>query len=151
MNISMAVNLIGRVKLCTLEKQKILRNLYPPQLLNPQERRSVNSRLYIAVFSHISETLFFTLTTTHPQNLISYFNTDKLAPIKKLYSLHQSALVGDQNGMQLLGLYCFVSEELQRRQLYKQLDTTHILVRSMRKQIIDVILYELPLQPTNSM
>ena len=28
------------------------------------------------------------------------------------YSLHQSALVGDQNGIQFLGLYQFVLEEL---------------------------------------
>ena len=41
----------------------------------------------------------------HPQNLISYFNTDRLAPIERLYSLHQSALVRDQNCLQILGPY----------------------------------------------
>ena len=35
-----------------------------------------------------------------------------LASIKKLYSLHQSALDGDQNGIQFLGLCRFVLEEL---------------------------------------
>ena len=32
-------------------------------------------------------------------------------PIKKSYSLFQSALVGGQNGILVLGLYHFVSEE----------------------------------------
>ena len=45
------------------------------------------------------------------QSLISYFNTARLAPMEKLYSLHQSALEEDQNGIQILGVYCFVSEE----------------------------------------
>ena len=45
------------------------------------------------------------------QSLISYFNTARLAPIEKLYSLHRLALVEDQNGIQILGLYRFVSEE----------------------------------------
>ena len=45
------------------------------------------------------------------QNLISYFDLARLVPIKKPYSLHQSALVGDQNGIWILGLYRFVSEE----------------------------------------
>ena len=31
--------------------------------------------------------------------------------VEKPYSLHQSALVEDQNGIQILGLYYFVSEE----------------------------------------
>ena len=45
------------------------------------------------------------------QNLISYFDLARSVPIKKPYSLHQSALVGDQNGIWILGLYHFVSEE----------------------------------------
>ena len=46
----------------------------------------------------------------YPKHLISYFNAD-MAPIEKPYSLHQSALVGDQNGIRILCLYQFVSEE----------------------------------------
>ena len=34
-----------------------------------------------------------------------------MVPIEKPYSLHQSALVGYQNGIWILGLYHFVSEE----------------------------------------
>ena len=34
-----------------------------------------------------------------------------MAPIDELYSLLKSALVGDQNGIRILGLYRFVSEE----------------------------------------
>ena len=46
------------------------------------------------------------------QNLISYFDDlTRSAPIKKPYSLHQSSLVGAQNGILILGLYHFVSEE----------------------------------------
>ena len=45
------------------------------------------------------------------QNLISYFDLARSAPIKKPYSLHQSALVGGQNAIWILGLYHFVSEE----------------------------------------
>ena len=45
------------------------------------------------------------------QSLISYFNTARLAPIEKVYSLHRSALVEDQNGIQIFGLYRFVLEE----------------------------------------
>ena len=44
-------------------------------------------------------------------NLISYFDLARSVLIKKPYSLHQSALVGDQNGMRILGLYHFVSEK----------------------------------------
>ena len=44
---------------------------------------------------------------------IPYFfiSTARLPPIQKPYSLHQSALVGDQNGIQVLGLWTFVLEE----------------------------------------
>ena len=45
------------------------------------------------------------------QNLISYFDLARSVPIKKPYSLHQSALVGDQNGIWILSLYHSVSEE----------------------------------------
>ena len=45
------------------------------------------------------------------KNLISYFDLARSVPIKKPYSLLQSALVGDQNGIWILGLYHFVSEE----------------------------------------
>ena len=34
-----------------------------------------------------------------------------MAPVEKPYSLHQSALVGDQNGIRILGLHPFVLEE----------------------------------------
>ena len=47
---------------------------------------------------------------TFPKSYFS-FQHRQMAPIEKLYSLHQLALVGDQNSMQILGLYCFVSEE----------------------------------------
>ena len=83
-----------------------------------QEGRSVNARLYIAAFSHFLKTsIIFHIfrylmpLPVHPPNLISYFNPDILAPIIKLYSLHQSALVEDQDDIQILSLYCFVLEE----------------------------------------
>ena len=37
--------------------------------------------------------------------------TARLAPILKPYSLHQSPLVGDQNGIQVMGQRTFVLEE----------------------------------------
>ena len=40
-----------------------------------------------------------------------FISTASLPPIQKSYSLHQSPLVGDQNGMWILSLYHFVSEE----------------------------------------
>ena len=43
-------------------------------------------------------------------HLISYFHT-AMATVEKTYSLHQSALVGDQNGIRIFGLYLFSSEE----------------------------------------
>ena len=85
-----------------------------------QEGRSVNARLYIAAFSHILETsiIFHRFRYMMPyqcnisQNLISYFDLARLVPIKKPYSLHQSALVGDQlNYIWILSLHHFVSEE----------------------------------------
>ena len=90
-------------------------------IIKEQEVRSVNARIYIAAFStYFRDLNYFSFiyspdaftSAIHPQNLISYFNTDRLAPIKKLYSLHQSALDGDQNGIQFLGLCRFVLEEL---------------------------------------
>ena len=45
---------------------------------------------------------------------LNYFSFNHLphnALPERLYSLHQSALLGDQNDIQILGLYCFVSEE----------------------------------------
>ena len=84
-----------------------------------QEGLSVNARLYIAAFSHILETsiIFHRFRYMMPyqcnisQNIISYFDLARSVPIKKPYSLLQSALVGDQNGIWILGLYHFVSEE----------------------------------------
>ena len=70
-----------------------------------QGGRLVNARLYIAAFSHILETsiIFHRFRYMMPyqcnisQNLISYFDLARSVPIKKPYSLHQSALVGYQN------------------------------------------------------
>ena len=45
------------------------------------------------------------------QNIISYFDLARLVPIKKPFSLLQSALVGDQNGILVFGLWTFVLEE----------------------------------------
>ena len=84
-----------------------------------QEGRSVIVRFYIVAFSHILETaiIFHRFRYMMPyqwnisQNLISYSDLARLVPIKKPYSLHQSASVGDQNGIWILGLYHFVLEE----------------------------------------
>ena len=40
-----------------------------------------------------------------------FIPTASLPPIQKPYSLHQSPLVGGQNGIQVLGLWTFVLEE----------------------------------------
>ena len=40
-----------------------------------------------------------------------FVSTASLPPIQKPYSLHQSPLVGGQNGIQVLGLWTFVVEE----------------------------------------
>ena len=88
-------------------------------MTSQQEGRSVNPRLYIVAFSHILETsiIFHRFRYMMPyqcnisQNLISYFDLARSVPIKKPYSLHQSALVGDQNGIWILSLYHFVSGE----------------------------------------
>ena len=40
-----------------------------------------------------------------------FISTASLPPIQKPYSLHQSPLVGDQNGIQVLGQWTFVLEE----------------------------------------
>ena len=40
-----------------------------------------------------------------------FISTASLPPIQKPYSLHQSPLVGGQNGIQVLGLWTFVVEE----------------------------------------
>ena len=40
-----------------------------------------------------------------------FVSTASLPPIQKPYSLHQSPLVGGQNGVQVLGLWTFVLEE----------------------------------------
>ena len=40
-----------------------------------------------------------------------FISIANLPPIQKPYSLHQSALVGGQNGTQALGLWTFVFEE----------------------------------------
>ena len=84
-----------------------------------QEGRSVNARLYIAAFSHILETSIifhrFRYMMPHQCNLseyiYSYFDIARSVAIKKPYSLLQSALVGVQNGIWILGLYHFVLEE----------------------------------------
>ena len=85
-----------------------------------QEGQSVNARLYIAAFSHILETsiIFHRFRYIMPsfisaisQHLFSFFDIARSVPIKKIYSLHQSALVWGQNGIWILGLYHFVLEE----------------------------------------
>ena len=40
-----------------------------------------------------------------------FISTACLTPIQRPYSLHQSPLVGGQNGIQVLGLWTFVVEE----------------------------------------
>ena len=40
-----------------------------------------------------------------------FISNARLPHIQKPYSLHQSALVGDQNGIQVLGLWTSVLEE----------------------------------------
>ena len=40
-----------------------------------------------------------------------FISTASLPPIQKPYSLHQSPLVGDQNGIQVLVVWTFVLEE----------------------------------------
>ena len=85
-----------------------------------QEGRSVNARLCMhrclfPYFRDINNRSMIYITNALPvqclQSLISYFNTARLAPIEKLSSLHQLALVDNQSGIQILRLYRFVSEE----------------------------------------
>ena len=102
-----------------LARSRLLACRDSERLSKKQEGQSVNARLYIVAFSHTLETsiIFHRFRYMMPyqcnisQNLISYFDPAISVPIKKPYSLHQSALVGDQNGIWILGLYHFVSEE----------------------------------------
>ena len=45
------------------------------------------------------------------QRLYLFILTASLPPIQKPYSLHESLLVGGQNGIQVLGLWTFVFED----------------------------------------
>ena len=45
------------------------------------------------------------------QNLIFSFDIARSAHIEKPYNLHKSTLIEDQNGIGIMGLYHFISEE----------------------------------------
>ena len=47
-----------------------------------------------------------------PNNFTSLISTARLVPIQKPYGLNSSALVEDQNGIQVLGLGSLVLEEI---------------------------------------